>query len=77
MKRFYPINIYIAIIGLVMISISQYFLADYLILRTNYFLTPFLSWYTYSAALVLLIVIAIVNYLTIQKYLRIKQLRNN
>ena len=73
MKRFYPINIYIAIIGLVLISISQYFLADYLILR-QIILSPFLSWYTYIAALVLLIVIAIANYLTIQKYLRIKQL---
>lgn len=72
MKRFFPPNIFIVLIGLVIITITQYFLADFLTGK-QIILSPFLSWYTIFAAIVLLMVIAIVNYSTIQKYLRLQQ----
>ncbi len=72
MKRFFPPNVYIVLIGLMFISIAQYLLADYLVSK-QIILSSFLSLFTFLAALLLLIVISIVNYITIQKYLRIKQ----
>jgi hypothetical protein len=72
MKRFFPPNVFIVLIGLVIITIAQYFLADFLTAK-QIILSSFISWYTIAAAILLLIVIAIVNYVTIQKYLVIKQ----
>jgi hypothetical protein len=72
MKRFFPPNIFIILIGLLTITIAQYFLADFLIGK-QIILSAFISWYTILAAILLLIVIAIVNYTTIQKYLRLQQ----
>jgi hypothetical protein len=72
MKRFFPPNVIFIIIGLLIISITQYLLADFLITK-QIILSPYLSWYTILAAILLLIIIAIVNYVTIQKYLRLQQ----
>jgi hypothetical protein len=72
MKRFFPPNIYIVLLGLLIIAIAQFFLAGYLT-EKQIILSPFLSGYTILAAILLLIVIALVNYITIQKYLRIQQ----
>jgi cell division protein FtsX len=72
MKRFFPPNIYIVLLGMLIIAIAQFFLAGYLT-EKQIILSPYLSWYTILAAILLLIVIAIVNYITIQKYLRIQQ----
>jgi hypothetical protein len=72
MNRFFKPNIFIIIIGLMIISIAQYVLSDILKAK-QIILSHYLSWHTILAASILLIVIAIVNYITIQKYLRIQQ----
>jgi hypothetical protein len=72
MKRFFPPNMFIILIGLLVITVAQYFLADFLKAK-QVILSPFLSWYTILAAILILMVIAVVNYVTIQKYLRIQQ----
>ncbi|MEI6088056.1 MAG: hypothetical protein WCR66_10735 [Bacteroidota bacterium] len=72
MNRFFPPNIIIITIGLMMITIAQYALSDILKAK-QIILSPYLSWQTILAACILLIVIAIANYITIQKYLRLQQ----
>ena len=72
MKRFFPPNVFIVLIGLLVITIAQYFLADYLI-EKQIILNSLVSNVTILAAILLLIVLAIVNYYTIQKYLRLQQ----
>jgi hypothetical protein len=72
MKRFFPPNVFIILIGLISVTIAQYFLANYLIAK-QVILSPYLSGYTILAAILVLIVIAVVNYITIQKYLRLQQ----
>ena len=72
MKRFFPPNVFIVLIGLLVITIAQYFLADYLIDK-QIILNSLVSNVTILAAILLLIVLAIVNYYTIQKYLRLQQ----
>jgi cell division protein FtsX len=72
MKRFFPPNVFIILIGLLVITVAQYFLADFLKAK-QVILSPFISWYTILAAILILMVIAVVNYVTIQKYLRIQQ----
>jgi hypothetical protein len=73
MKRFFPPNLFIILIGLLAITVAQYYLADFLKSK-QVILSPFISWYTILAAMLILMVIALVNYVTIQKYLRIQQL---
>jgi hypothetical protein len=72
MKRFFPPNVFIILIGLLSVTIAQYFFANYLIAK-QVILSPYLSGYTILAAILVLIVIAVVNYITIQKYLRLQQ----
>ncbi len=72
MKRFFPPNVFIILIGLISVTIAQYFLANYLISK-QVILSPYISLYTILAAILVLIVIAVMNYITIQKYLRLQQ----
>ena len=69
MKRFLPANIWIIVMGLVLVAITQYFLYHWLLAK-QILLSEYLSPYTVVSAISLLAVIAIVNYITIQKYLR-------
>jgi len=71
-KRFFPPNVWIIVIGLVLITIAQYFLSIWLVGK-QISLSIFISCYTLIAAIILAIVIAIVNYTSIQKYLNVQQ----
>ncbi len=73
MRRFFPANIWIVVVGLLIIATAQYFLYTWL-LEKQIILSPVISWYTISAAILLLIVIAFMNYSSIQKYIRQQQL---
>lgn len=69
MNRFLPANIWIIVMGLILIALAQYFLYHWLLAK-QIILSKYLSPYNIFAAIALLAVIAIVNYTTIQKYLR-------
>lgn len=72
MKRFFTANIWIVIVGTIVISLAQYGLYSWL-LDKQIILSMFISVYTIAAAIVLLLVIAWMNYSTIQKYIRLQQ----
>jgi hypothetical protein len=72
MRRFYPPNIWIALIGLILISATQYWLCQFLATK-QIFLSPFISGYTILAAIGILLVIAVVNGQSISKWLRQKK----
>jgi hypothetical protein len=72
MRRFFSANILIVLIGLILIAWAQYYLYSWLLVK-QIVLNPMISIYTISAALLLLIVIAIMNYTSIQKYIRLQQ----
>ncbi len=71
MLRFFPPNIWIALIGLILISVTQYWLCHFLAAK-QIFLSPIISGYTLLAAISILIVIAIVNTQSIGKWLKQK-----
>ena len=72
MRRFYPPNIWIALIGLILISVTQFWLLQYL-KEKQIFLSPYISAYTVMAAIGILLVIALVNHQSIKKWLRQKK----
>ncbi|MEI8073769.1 MAG: hypothetical protein WCH78_03395 [Bacteroidota bacterium] len=72
MRRFFSANIFIILAGLILIASAQYYLYSWL-LDKQIILNPMISIYTIAAALLLLIVIAIMNYTSIQKYIRLQQ----
>lgn len=72
MKRFFSANIWIVIVGILIISIAQYGLYSWL-LDKQIVLSPFISYYTLAAAVLLLLVIAWMNFTTIQKYIQLQQ----
>jgi predicted ester cyclase len=72
MKRFFWANLWILLIGILAISLAQYGLYTWL-LDKQIILSPFISYYTLAAAILLLLVIACMNYITIQKYIRLQQ----
>jgi cell division protein FtsX len=72
MKRFFSANIWIVFVGVLVISLAQYLLYSWL-LDKQIILSPFISYYTIAAAIILLLVIAWMNYSTIQKYIRLQQ----
>lgn len=72
MRRFFTANVWIVIFGILFISIIQYGLYSWLIDK-QMMLSPFISIYTFAAAILLLLVIAWMNYRTIQKYIRLQQ----
>jgi len=69
MKRFLPANIWIITIGLILVAITQYFLKQWLSSK-QIFINEWISPYCIVSAILLLLVIATVNYISIQKYLR-------
>ena len=72
MRRFFTANIWIVIFGIVVVSIAQYALYSWL-LDKQIILSPYLSLYSIAAAIILLLVIACMNYASIQKYIRLQQ----
>ncbi len=72
MKRFFSANIWIVIVGIVVVSIAQYALYSWLIDK-QIILSPYISLYSIAAAFLLLLVIAWMNYSSIQKYIRLQQ----
>jgi len=68
MKRFFPPNIIIVGIAFIAIGIGQFFLGNWLA-QKQIFIGSFPSFYTLFTALLLLLVIAIVNFKTITNYL--------
>jgi len=68
LKRFFPINIIITIVVLALLSVAQYFLKNYLQTQ-NIYIMPYISWVTAVAAFVILMVLWLVNYTTIKKYI--------
>lgn len=72
MRRFFSANIWIVVVGIVVISLAQYGLYTWL-LDKQIVLSPFISAYTLAAAILLLLVIAWMNYTSIQKYIRLQQ----
>lgn len=69
MKQFLPANIIITIACVVTITILQYVLQAFL-LQQNMYVSQWISCYTLAAAVVILVVLWIVNYSTIKKYIR-------
>ena len=72
MRRFYPPNIWMALIGLILISATQYWLY-HLLKDKQIFLSAWISGYTVVAAIIILAVIAYVNDQSIKKWLRQKR----
>lgn len=69
MKQFFPPNIIIVTITLILLSVIQYSLFKFL-QHQNIFLESYLSIYTILAALIILILLWLVNHFTIKKYIK-------
>ncbi len=69
MKQFLPANVVITIVCLAVIAILQYILQAFL-LKQNMYVSQWISWYTAAAAGVILVVLWLVNYTTIKKYIK-------
>ncbi len=68
MKQFFPSNIVITVIALIVVSVLQ-FLMFKVLQQQNIFLSPFISLYTLLISIVVLIVLWWVNHSTIKKYI--------
>ena len=68
MKQFLPLNIIIILGSLLAVAIGQYFLEIFL-RNQNMFVNQWLSVYTILSALAILVVLWLVNYFTIKKYI--------
>lgn len=71
MKQFFPPNILIVAIALGLLSVIQYVLATFL-QKQNIFLGSYISVYTILVACVVLLLLWLVNYATIKKYINNK-----
>jgi hypothetical protein len=69
MKQFMPTNVSITIVSLVLIGIGQWFLSRFL-KSQNMDVSPWVSYYTAIAALIILLVLWIVNSSSIAKYIK-------
>ena len=69
MKQFLPLNIIIIFVSLVVLAVGQFFLESFL-QSQNMFINQWLSLYTIATALIILMVLWLVNYFTIKKYIR-------
>lgn len=72
MRRFYPPNIWIVLIGLALISVMQFWLSQFLATK-QIFVSPIISIYSVITAMGILLIIAYVNEQSIQKWLRQKK----
>jgi cell division protein FtsX len=68
MKQFFPVNIFITFIVLILIAVLQFFAKQYLTAQ-HIFIPAYPSLFTVLAALVVLIVLWIVNSVTIKRYI--------
>lgn len=72
MKRFFPSNVVITILSLVVVSVLQYVLHS--ILKTqNIFLNAYPSYFTFIVAVIILLALWFINYTTIRKYIKINE----
>jgi len=71
-KQFFPSNIIIAIVVLLLLALLQYQLAGFLT-KQNIFVNTMLSAYTIMVAAIILLVLWIVNYRTIKKYIALNK----
>ena len=69
MKQFFPSNIIITAVALIVLGIVQYFAADYL-LKQNMFIPALLSWFTVAGGLIVLLLIWIVYRVSLNKYVK-------
>jgi cell division protein FtsX len=69
MKQFLPSNIIITLACLATITILQYLLQAFLS-KQNMFVSQWISYYTIAAAVIILVVLWLVNYMTIKKYIK-------
>ncbi len=69
MKQFFPPNIIIVGFALLAISVIQYLLSAFL-QKQNIFTGAFISWPTIAAATTVLLLLWLVNYTTIKKYIQ-------
>ncbi|MBN9298940.1 MAG: hypothetical protein J0I41_18210 [Filimonas sp.] len=68
LKQFFPVNIIVVFITLIIIAALQYFVQHFLAER-NIYVQPFISVYTIAAGIAVLLVLWIVNSVTIKKYI--------
>jgi hypothetical protein len=69
MKQFMPGNVVITVLSLLAVAIGQWFLSQYL-KSQNMNVSPWLSYYTALAAILILLVLSVVNTTTISKYIK-------
>lgn len=69
MKQFLPANVIITLVCLAVITILQYVLQAFLA-KQNMNVSRWVSWYTIVTAAVILVVLWLVNYSTIKKYIK-------
>jgi hypothetical protein len=70
MKQFFPVNILITAIVLVIIAILQFFAKQYLS-GQHIHIPPYPSLFTFIAAVIILVVLWVVNSVTIKKYINL------
>jgi hypothetical protein len=69
MKQFLPANVIITLVCLAVITTLQYVLAAFLA-KQNMYVDRWVSWYTITAAVTILVVLWLVNYYTIKTYIK-------
>ncbi|MBS1628274.1 MAG: hypothetical protein JSR09_07185 [Bacteroidetes bacterium] len=72
LKQFYPSNIIIIIVALVIISVFQFFAHGFL-QKQNIFINQFISVATIAVAVIMAVILFLTNYFTIKKYVTAKQ----
>lgn len=72
MKQFFPTNGIIALVCLASVAVLQYLLQIFL-LQQNMYINPWISLYTAMTTALILIVLWLVNYTTIKKYIKITE----
>lgn len=70
MKRFFPSNVAIALLSLIVITILQYLLYG-ILQKQNIYVSAFPSYYTFGVAGVILLALWLLNYTTIKKYIKV------
>lgn len=68
MRQFMPFNMVIIVVGLILVSIAQWFL-HHLLQKQNIFIDQFISVYTIALAVLIIALLWLANYFTIKKQL--------
>jgi cell division protein FtsX len=71
MRQFFPSNLIIILTSLIAVAALQYMLYTWLQVQ-HMFVNPFISQYTLITAFVILLVLWVVNFTTIRKYIRLR-----